>query len=105
MNEFVIVMTAAGTQENADLISRTLVQEKLAACVQQQQIRSHYVWKDETYEEPETLLLIKTRAALAADVEARVKALHTYQLPEITVTPILSASAEYAGWLRTNTGL
>lgn len=103
MSDHIVMMTAVGSEENAETIASTLVSERLAACVQAFQIRSHYVWNGKSHAEPETLLLIKTRKAQEAAVEARIRALHTYELPEVTSVPITFGSPTYLNWIDENT--
>lgn len=92
-------MTTVSTQEQADALARSLVEGRLAACVQIQPIRSLYRWKGETCAEPEFLLLIKTAADRFAAIEQHIKAHHPYETPEIVQVPITAGSAEYLGWI------
>ncbi len=84
-------------------IAHTLVSERLAACANiVSPIRSVYRWNDEVHTDTEHLLIIKTRANLVAKVAARVKELHSYEVPEVrSRSPILAAFAakSYLDWL------
>jgi len=100
----VVVSTATGSAEAAREIAAALVAERLAACVQITPIESHYRWQGEVQHEPEFLLQIKTTANRFAAVEALIKRLHTYDLPEIAVTPIIAGSAEYLAWIAESVG-
>jgi periplasmic divalent cation tolerance protein len=85
-------------------IARTLVRERLAACVNiVPGVTSIYAWKGKVEEGAETLLVIKSRAALSRKLEARVKALHSYSLPEVITLRIASGSPGYLRWLRGST--
>jgi periplasmic divalent cation tolerance protein len=101
----VLVSCSAGTPENAEQIALALVEARLAACVQIAPIASYYRWKGAVRNDREQLLLIKTSAARAAEVEALIKRLHPYELPEITVVEIAGGSAEYLGWIAESTAL
>jgi len=99
-----IVLMTAGNQEQANRIARVLVDEGLAACVNVVgPIRSVYRWHDAVEDETEYLLLAKTRAALYARLERRVKELHSYEVPEVLAISPSSGSARYLQWLMEST--
>ncbi len=78
-----IVLTTAGTKEEAHKIARALVERQLAACVNiVPQVESVYRWEGEVEEATEWLLLIKTTAAGFARVREAIRELHSYELPE-----------------------
>jgi uncharacterized protein involved in tolerance to divalent cations len=79
------------------------VGERLAACVQLAPIRSRYVWKGAVQRDDEILLLIKTKAALFEAVRARVRALHSYETPEIVMLPVTAGDADYLAWIAAET--
>ena len=92
-------MTAA-TAEEATRIADMLITQKLAACVQiLPEIRSIYFWKDEVQREREVLLLAKTTRERFAELELQVRAIHSYETPEIIALPIAAASEPYLKWL------
>ncbi|HTY56384.1 MAG TPA: divalent-cation tolerance protein CutA [Candidatus Binataceae bacterium] len=95
-----VVMVTAPNQRDASAIARTLVDENLAACVNiLGPIRSIYRWQNAIEDEAEFLLLIKTRSAICARLEQRVKELHSYDVPEVIALPIETGSAQYLAWL------
>lgn len=99
----VVLVTTGGTAE-AEQIATTLVNERLAACVNiLNPIRSFYRWQGTLSDDQECLLLIKARAEDFAALEARVKTLHSYQVPEIIALPIVAGSDAYIHWLRSET--
>ena len=72
----------------------------LAACVNVvPAVTSHYVWQGRVHADDELLLVIKTRASLAADVAAHIEAHHPYDVPECVVLPIAGGSAPYLDWI------
>jgi periplasmic divalent cation tolerance protein len=99
-----VVLVTAGSEEQAHSIGRTLVDERLAACVNViGPVRSIYRWRDAVEEETEYILMIKTRARLYKKLERRVKELHTYEVPEILALPAGAGSGPYLEWLRAST--
>lgn len=100
---FCLVMTTTATEDEAAALARAIVQARLAACVQLQAIRSFYSWKGAACEEPECLLLIKTRAALFPALAEFIRAHHRYEVPEIVQLPIAAGSAAYLGWVAAQT--
>jgi len=94
----------AGSEEQATRIARVLVDEGLAACVNVVgPIRSIYRWRHAVEDQGEYLLLAKTRAALYARLEQRVKQLHSYELPEVLAISPSSGSARYLEWIAEST--
>ncbi len=104
MTDCIAVLVTAGTREEAERIAETLVMERLAACVNVVgPITSIYHWEGRVERGQELLLVIKTRAALFEQLEARVKSLHSYQNPEVIALPISAGAAAYLDWLRGET--
>jgi periplasmic divalent cation tolerance protein len=103
-SDYGMMLTTAPTREEAAKIARLLIEEKLAACVQLLPIESFYVWQGKTQNEAETLLLIKTRSALFESAIARIKAVHSYSVPEIVAMPFSAGFAGYLGWIADVTG-
>ncbi|MGB8507905.1 MAG: divalent-cation tolerance protein CutA [Pyrinomonadaceae bacterium] len=99
----IVVMLTAGSREEAARLAEMLVGSHLAACVQiLPEMESVYRWKGQVQREPEFLLLAKTTAACFDDLEREVRALHTYETPEIVALPITNVSAPYLEWLTNN---
>jgi periplasmic divalent cation tolerance protein len=95
-----IVITNAPDRAVADKIARALVDQKLAACVNiLAQCSSVYRWQGNVETATEIPLLIKTRADIYAEVEAAIKSLHPYELPEIVAVPVVQGSPEYLAWI------
>ncbi len=100
MTDKKIVLTTAGSHEEALRIGRSLVEEKLAACVNiVGPIQSVYRWQGAVEEGEEFLLVIKTTAAAFERVRDAIRRLHSYDLPECIQLPIEAGSREYLEWL------
>jgi periplasmic divalent cation tolerance protein len=102
--DYGVMLTTTPTRDEAAKIAKLLIDERLAACVQLMPIESFYVWEGATQNEPETLLLIKTRAALFDQAIARIKQVHSYTVPEIVAMPFAAGFAGYLGWIGDVTG-
>jgi periplasmic divalent cation tolerance protein len=100
---FGVISTTLAARDDAERLASVLLSEKLAACVQILSVDSRYVWKEEVRQEPEFLLLIKTRTALFETVIARVRAVHPYETPQIVATPFAAGFAGYLDWIAANT--
>ena len=100
-----MVFVNAASEDQALSIANALVTERLAACANiVSPIRSVYRWEGAVHDETEHLMIIKTRASLLTKVEARVKALHSYEVPEIIALPIVGGSVTYLDWVFDSTG-
>jgi periplasmic divalent cation tolerance protein len=99
-----VVLVNAGNAEQAEMIARALVEERLAACVNiVSPIRSIYRWKGAVQTETEHMMIIKTRAHLVGRVEARVRELHSYEVPEVIALPIVAGAKPYLDWIFAST--
>ncbi len=99
-SEPIVVLMTAASREEADRIAELLVSAQLAACVQiLPEIGSVYRWQGEVKREKEILLLAKTVASRFDELESRVRAMHSYETPEIIAVPVTDSSAPYLGWL------
>jgi len=95
-----IVLTTVGLKDVAERLAQQLVERRLAACVNiVGPIRSIYRWKNKVQNEQEYLLLIKTTAAHAAELQSAFQGLHPYELPECVQLPVEGGSEEYLAWL------
>lgn len=97
--QHILVQTSCPDEATADRLATALVEMRLVACAQSLPLRSTYRWNGAVRRESECLLVLKTRADRYADVEARLRALHPYEVPEIIAVPVLSGSAAYLSWL------
>jgi periplasmic divalent cation tolerance protein len=95
-----VALSTAPDGETAARIARTLVEERLAACVNLvPAVRSIYRWQDRVEDEAEVLLVIKTHAARVDALAERLRALHPYELPELVALPVAAGSAPYLAWV------
>jgi len=98
--EAIAVFITAPNAEEAARLAEMLVGSQIAACVQLlPEIESVYRWQGKVERQSEVLLLVKTTAAMFEQLEREVRALHSYDTPEIVAVPITLGSAPYLEWL------
>ena len=98
--EPIVVLMTAGSTEEATRIADLLVNRRLAACVQiLPEMQSIYLWKGEVQREREVLLIAKSTSANFSALEREVRAVHSYETPEIVALPIVALSEAYLKWL------
>jgi periplasmic divalent cation tolerance protein len=97
------VLTTVPGEAQAETLAQQIVQSGLAACVQVQGIKSFYMWKGQAHQEPECLLMIKTRSALYAQLQDFIRAHHSYETPEIVQLPITAGWPDYLAWIAAQT--
>jgi periplasmic divalent cation tolerance protein len=96
----VVVLTTLGADADAAAIARTLVEERLVACVNVlPPMTSLYRWKGRVEEDREQQLVMKTSRAAVPALQTRLGALHPYELPEFIVIEAADASRAYRGWV------
>lgn len=100
MSEFVVVLITASSQEEADLIASDVVNSMLAACVNViPGVTSLYRWKGALQRDEEWLLVVKSKLELLDALVQRVRAIHSYDVPEIIALPLIGGSQDYLRWL------
>ena len=105
MTDLVLILTTVPVGDRGEAIARTIVEARLAACVNlQAPMSSIYHWKGRVEHDAECQLVIKTTRALVDGVRELVAALHPYELPEWLVIPVEEASPAYDGWIKAETG-
>ena len=102
--QYLAVVTTVASFEEARAMARSLVAQKLAACVQISEIESFYTWEGLVQDDREYRVLCKTTADNYDAVESAIKAMHTYDLPAIHAFTLDRVSAEYGEWIATETG-
>ena len=104
MGRYIQVSTTVEKKEDADRIAKILVETRVAACVQViGPIRSTYWWKGKVEEASEWLCVMKTREELYSDLEASLKAVHPYEVPESVAVPLTKGSEGYLRWIEEET--
>ena len=104
MTEYVQVMTTVDDEDEGMRLAQSITEARLAACVQiSSPIRSVYWWEGKLERAQEYQLFIKTAMDRVAALEEHIKANHSYDVPEIVVTPILGGNAFYLEWINAET--
>lgn len=100
-DNYQLVLTTCPDAEVAERIARTLVTERLAACVNILPVaKSIYLWKGQVESAAEQLLVIKSLARTYRAIQKRVLELHPYELPEVIAVPIADGLSDYLAWIR-----
>jgi len=102
--DYGIILVTAPSEAEAAAIAEALIQGKLAACVSIWPVGSLYTWQGQVQQEREYQLLIKTHLAHYPALEAKIRELHSYEVPEIIAVPIVQGSAAYLQWIGETTG-
>lgn len=101
MESYIQVTTTTEKKEEAEKIAISLVERKIAACVQiVGPIISIYRWKGKIETAEEWQCVIKSRKNLYDEIEKAIRAVHTYEVPEIVAVPIVAGSVDYLKWLQ-----
>ncbi len=103
MTAYIQVLTTADSEDEAAAIATALLDARLAACVQTiGPITSAYGWQGKRELAVEWQCLAKTEERLYSEVEAAIRAVHSYEEPEILAIPVLAGSPGYLGWVSEN---
>ena len=101
----IIILITTPDAAEARRIADTLVSERLAACVNTLAgVSSRYRWQGKLEEANEVLLIVKSRKPLLDAIIKRVKAMHSYDVPEIIALPVVGGNEDYLKWLESETG-
>jgi periplasmic divalent cation tolerance protein len=93
-------MITAPDASVAERLARTLVEERLAACVNHvRDILSVFRWEGQVRRDAEDLLIVKTTAEALEALEARVAELHPYSVPEVIAMPVVGGHRPYMDWV------
>lgn len=102
--EFVQILTTTESEQEAEKLASSLIETRLAACVQVVgPIKSTYWWKGEVERADEWLCLAKTLTEHYDDVEAHIRQNHSYEVPEIAALPVVRGSRDYLTWIKAET--
>jgi periplasmic divalent cation tolerance protein len=100
----VVVLTTMRSGTDAESLASILVSERLAACVNVLgEMNSTYRWKGAVESEGERQVVIKTTTARLTDLEARLRSLHPYEVPEFVVLTMAGGNEAYLAWIREST--
>jgi periplasmic divalent cation tolerance protein len=97
--KYCVVMTTYSDEGVGKKIIDNLLESKLAACIQVQEVKSYFSWKGSVNNEKEYLLLIKSKHSLYSEIENCIKENHSYDIPEIIELPIINGSQSYCKWI------
>lgn len=98
----IIVLTTVETKKEASELAKQIIQEKLGACVQINEIKSIYKWKGKLEEAKEFRLMIKTSDSKYLEIEKFIKKNSKYDLPEVVAVNIVDGSDDYLNWVYDN---
>ena len=103
MTDKIVVLTTCGSVEEAEKLARSLVEQRLAACVNvMPSVRSYYRWKDAIESADEYLLLIKSTRGRMDELRASLEKQHSYEVPEVIALPVVDGSPQYLTWWETS---
>ena len=102
-SDYCIVITSTDSRENAEAIIRTLLEQKLAACIQSSSIQSAYRWQGKIISGEEIRLEIKSRVSLYPQLRETISQVHIYEVPEILMIPVADANEAYLRWIAEET--
>ena len=98
-SKYCIVMTTFETDLQANEIIHTILEKKMAACVQSIPISSQYYWDGKIEKDPEVLVLFKTKDKLYETLKKELIEIHPYETPEVLKISIKDGSREYLNWI------
>ncbi|MDD1673005.1 MAG: divalent-cation tolerance protein CutA [Methanomicrobiales archaeon] len=96
----VAIILSTTPRGGGEKISRILVEEHLAACVNLMETRSFFLWKGNLEREEEDLLIIKTVSERLPETIRRIREIHPYEIPEMIVLPVVAGNEPYLQWVR-----
>ncbi|MGR3219529.1 MAG: divalent-cation tolerance protein CutA [Candidatus Anammoxibacter sp.] len=102
--EYIVVLITTSSIDEAKKIGSSLINKNLAACTNiMPSVQSLFRWKGDVCDETEILIMAKTRLDLFDKLQAEVKELHSYEVPEIIALPIIKGNKDYLKWVDTET--
>ena len=100
LSDFIVVYVTTADRVEAERIVHVLLEERLIACANIiGSVSSYFHWEGKIVSAEECLIIMKTGAVLFEFLEARVRELHSYEVPEIIAVPIVDGSMYYFGWM------
>ena len=102
---YIVVFVTASSKKEAKLISTSLLEEKLAACVNILELAGSYFWWEGKIDyAKEILLIIKTKKKMLSKVVKAVKLKHSYTVPEVIAMPVIGGNRDYLRWIGESVG-
>lgn len=98
-----LIMTTVASEAEADAVCTPLLEQRLAACIQEIPITSRYRWQGRIQRDGEILLLVKTSAGAADEAMRTIEHHHAYDVPEIVVLPLTGGLPAYLEWMAEET--
>ena len=103
MTDKVVVLVNCANSDEAEQISKQLVEKRLAACVNLVPgVRSWYWWEGKVVQDNEVMVMIKTSRSRFADLEKEVVRLHSYAVPEVIALQVVDGSRNYLSWIESS---
>ena len=99
MNQYAVLLITTPTRQEAENLTKRLLQQKLAACVNLLPVASHYRWKGKIEEAEEILMLVKTQRRLINQIVKLVERHHSYEVPEVIALPLIEGNPKYLQWI------
>lgn len=100
-SSYIVLLITTATAEEAQRISRALVEQRKAACVNiVPGVSSLFWWQGKLDSTEESLLIVKTKASLLSEIVTLVKEIHSYDIPEIIALPIVGGNQDYLEWIQ-----
>ena len=101
MTDKIVVLSTCGSEEEAGKLARSLVEQRVAACVNVvSRIRSYYRWKGEIESADEYLLVIKSSRVRMPALMAAIQKEHSYEVPEVIALSVVDGAPDYLNWLQ-----
>jgi len=98
---YVVLLITTATVEEAQRISKVLLEQRKIACVNiVPRVSSLFWWHDKLDSAEESLLIVKTKASLLNEIVPLVKEIHSYDIPELIALPIIGGNQDYLEWIR-----
>ena len=102
-DQICVLLTTLANEDEAQNMSRMLIEQKFAACTQEFTVNSRFRWEGAIQSETEVVILVKTAVDRVDDAVEAIKEAHSYDLPEIIVLPVTGGLAGYMDWVRSET--